>query len=373
MQSFKLKKAHWLSLYAFFLVATAVLVWFSQNSINAYWQQTYHKPSPIQWLDDFAWWRKGAEFNQKFNGNLTVSEQSVYQESIDSAETLEQSKVDHIYTEESVEPSQIEVDSEEKALVQAIETNEKIVKQEANEIVSVEQVEESVVENHLEEQQLIAAEPQDEFIVLGQDDVVFFAGDSLMQGVAPYVQKWLSDQQIKSLNLSKQSTGLTYPKFFDWPATIREALNKDPNIKVLVMFLGANDPWDMQNPDNPKGQYLRFKSAEWEQIYRERIRGIFADAQRNNVKVIWLEVPYMKPTKLKNQMFYLNEIYQSESQNNALFIPLEDLMSDGQKEYRDSIMINGKMTRIRAKDGIHFTPSGQRFIAEQIKQHLHIR
>lgn len=360
MQSFKLKKAHWLSLYAFFLIAALVLVWFSQSSINAYWQQTYHKPSPIQWLDDFAWWRKGAELNQQFTNELRPTEKNVQQGVMVSDEIS------------------AEIPSGDD--VQAVENHAEIVK--SAETVKVDEVNrddvntQETVENLHIESQIETSMPlteDEDSITLNADDVVFFAGDSLMQGVAPYVQKWLSDQQIKSLNLSKQSTGLTYPKFFDWPSTIREELQKDLNIKVLVMFLGANDPWDMPNPDNPKGQYLRFKSAEWEQIYRERIRGILADAKQSNVKVIWLEVPYMKPSKLKNQMHYLNDIYRSESEGNALFIPLEDLMSDGKKAYSDSIIINGKMTRVRAKDGIHFTPSGQRFIAEQIKQHLHLR
>lgn len=60
-------------------------------------------------------------------------------------------------------------------------------------------------------------------------DKVFFAGDSLMQGVAPFVQKSLKQQYgIESANLSKQSTGLSYPSFFDWPKTIEETLKKHP-------------------------------------------------------------------------------------------------------------------------------------------------
>ena len=67
-----------------------------------------------------------------------------------------------------------------------------------------------------------------------------------MQGVAPHVQKWLSETYgIKTINLSKQSTGLTYPGFFNWPQTIGNTLATNPQIKILVMFLGPNDPWDI--------------------------------------------------------------------------------------------------------------------------------
>lgn len=66
-----------------------------------------------------------------------------------------------------------------------------------------------------------------------------------MQGVAPFVQKHLKQEYgVQSVNLSKQSTGLSYPNFFDWPKTIEQTLQKEPDIRVLVVFLGPNDPWD---------------------------------------------------------------------------------------------------------------------------------
>ena len=79
-------------------------------------------------------------------------------------------------------------------------------------------------------------------IVLGQGDKVFFAGDSMMQGVAPFVERSLKKQYgIQSVNLSKQSTGLSYPKFFDWPNTIEQTLKQQTDIRLLVVFLGPND------------------------------------------------------------------------------------------------------------------------------------
>ena len=37
----------------------------AQNSINAYWQQTYHENSPLEPLSEYAWWRIGADWQQK--------------------------------------------------------------------------------------------------------------------------------------------------------------------------------------------------------------------------------------------------------------------------------------------------------------------
>ncbi len=78
-----------------------------------------------------------------------------------------------------------------------------------------------------------------------------------MQGAAPFVQKSLKQQYgIESANLSKQSTGLSYPSFFDWPKTIEETLKKHPEISVLAVFL-ANDPWDF--PVGKRYLQIRFR------------------------------------------------------------------------------------------------------------------
>lgn len=191
-----------------------------------------------------------------------------------------------------------------------------------------------------------------------------------MQGVAPYMQQWLTRHEVKSLNLSKQSTGLSYPKFFDWPATIEETLRKYPEIKLLVVFLGPNDPWDFPNPSNPKSKYLRFQESEWETVYRQRVSRILETARQSNVEVMWLQIPHMRANKLNTQMRYLNQVLESETQDRARFIPIQALLSAGKEAYRDTILIDGKETRVRSKDGIHFTPSGMKLIANYMTQYI---
>ena len=49
-------------LYAVMLFTALLTVWFSQDSINAYWQQTYHRASPLEKLNDYGWWRSGSSW-----------------------------------------------------------------------------------------------------------------------------------------------------------------------------------------------------------------------------------------------------------------------------------------------------------------------
>ena len=46
-----------ISLFVSILLSAVALTWFAQNSINAYWQQTYHENSPLEPLSEYAWWR----------------------------------------------------------------------------------------------------------------------------------------------------------------------------------------------------------------------------------------------------------------------------------------------------------------------------
>ena len=59
-------------LYISLLLSALGLIWFSQQSINAYWQQTYHQSSPLEYLDRYHWWRLGVEWQHKINGSYAA-------------------------------------------------------------------------------------------------------------------------------------------------------------------------------------------------------------------------------------------------------------------------------------------------------------
>ena len=207
-------------------------------------------------------------------------------------------------------------------------------------------------------------------IVLTQNDKVFFAGDSLMQGVAPYVKKMLFKQyKIESIDLSKRSTGLSYPKAFDWPKTINDKLSEDPSIKLLVVFLGANDPWDF--PVKGYATNVRFKSKLWEKQYRLRIASILEHVQKHSIQVLWLAPPCMRKQKLNDGMVYLNKLYQSELEKTQQhFLTTNELLGCSYEKFNSFVETNKEKIRVRVDDGVHFTPSGQRILAKAIMEKI---
>ncbi len=337
-----------LALLFSFTLAAAGVTWFSQDSINAYWQQTYHQTSPLEALAAYPEWTTGAKWQQAANEQLGSLKNWIDAQN-------EQLPVNIAAAQEA---------ARREAEAQAA------ARREAERQAALRQAEQARAAQAAQASQKQPEKPVSlEKAVLRQGDVVFFTGDSLMQGVAPFVQQTLKQQYgITSINLSKQSTGLSYPNFFDWPLTIEQTFKENPNIRLVVMFLGANDPWDFPNPKG--GAYLKFQSPEWEAEYLNRVNRILNVAQQHNAQVIWLGLPYMKKKKLDEQMRYLDKLFSTHLKDKVFWIPTAGLLSNGGTEYSDSVEVGGKIVRYRSKDGIHFSIDGQKLLAQTIMQKI---
>lgn len=315
------------------LIMTSVIVWLMQNSVIAYYQQTYHKNDDLTNLENMPFWQKGSWLGTILNDGITHLNDRIEQF---NQNVIHDYNDNYAFTEDYLIQKKQREAAEEKKRKQAIEKTSK----------------ESKIKTDF---------------ILNKDDQVFFAGDSMMQGVAPHVQRWLSEKQgIKTINLSKQSTGLTYTRFFDWEKTISETLKNNSNIKILVVFLGPNDPWDMPNPKG--GRFIPFKTPEWDSVYRNRIKNIIDNAREHRVTVLWLTPPNMRRDKLNEQMVYLrNLIIDEVSKNHGYVIDTRTILGNNESEFQDIIMdSNGQKIKTRSADGIHFSLPGQKLIAKNI-------
>ncbi|WP_051919504.1 DUF459 domain-containing protein [Basilea psittacipulmonis] len=421
------------------IIAIAILAtWFSQNSINTYWQQTYHTDSPLKYLDQYKLWQLGADLQDSFQSVVSldrdhpsdvspqttsefIAKESPVQTHVQSSVTstdptrspipgiqardgvpkhdqvvttspITVKKSPNTYAQKSVveasKPVASQPTSPQKQNTLKTSSNKNddlIAKLAAKTTPSVQHQTDtntriarsnpSVNEDRNKTVNSPITSTDSRFsssskVNLQMGDKVFFAGDSLMQGVAPYMQRWLKQHHnIDSINLSKQSTGLSYPNFFDWPRTIEDIINSDRSIKLLVIFLGPNDPWDFPDP-HKRGRYLKFQSNEWESVYLSRVDRILNVCRKNNVKVIWLGIPFMKKDKLNSQMTYLDKLLKDYLQSKVIWLPTKFLLSGNQPSYADSIKINGENVKMRSNDGIHFTPKAQKMIAEYIESYL---
>lgn len=336
----------YLPLYLALVGAMVLSMWLGHRSINHYWQQTYHRASPLEALDNLALWRAGARVQQ----TLT--------------ETYDLAK-NHLNASNERWLSYWKRDSNENA-----KSTETTLPSNNTSIATASAV-----------SQVNSAPTNDEemrYVYINAGDKVMFAGDSIMQGIAPHLQKWLKSRyQVDSINLSKQSTGLAYPSFFDWPATIEQTFQNDNKVKLLIILVGANDPWDFPDPAKEKGiPYLKFETPEWEKAYLQRVNRIVDSAKKANAQIIWLGIPYMKGQKLNTQMKYLETVLSKElddTKDNVLWLPINRLLSDGAEVYQDSMILDNEPVRVRTKDGIHFTTSGQIFMSDYIASYIKLK
>ena len=190
---------------------------------------------------------------------------------------------------------------------------------------------------------------------------ILFAGDSMMQGLAPlaipqirksFPNGFFSDQ-------SKQSTGLTVRRYFDWPTKIKDEI-ADKRFDTLVIFLGPNDPWDIYE----SGKRFVFPSEEWIAKYRSRVIEVMEYCRDRKVKVIWLGLPNMRDERLQRGASVENRIFREEAEKFGFdFLSTADILGPLDQPFRKYVddPEKGRVT-VRADDGIHFTPSGLRLI-----------
>lgn len=200
-------------------------------------------------------------------------------------------------------------------------------------------------------------------IPLGAGDRILLVGDSLMQGLAPHLITNLKRKyKVESMDLSKHSTGLTYPAFFDWPATVEDAFELE-DYSVVIVFLGANDPWDM----TIHGRYIRFGSEPWATVYRERVARIINTAATHRARLVWLGVPPLGREDLLGKAPTLNAIYAEEAAKMPLFARFvatdPTLTADGGSFTKFLELPDRGSVMVRTDDGVHFTTQGHRLLA----------
>ena len=194
-------------------------------------------------------------------------------------------------------------------------------------------------------------------------DTFLLIGDSMMQGIGVTLVSRLRKKGFKVINIARQSTGLTYKGFFDWESTLQATLKKNPQVSVIVVCLGANDPWSVNK--------IKFGSTEWSDMYNGRIEHIYEIAKAHNALVVWYEVPAIKNARLNAKVKILNDFYASNARKyGGLFINAGDILLNNNFTYY--MNINGKSTAVRSKDGIHFTTQGSLILTRSLLDTIEI-
>lgn len=346
-------------LYAM-LLSSALLLWLNQDSVRQYCQQKYHDGCELPGLGQSTAWRTGAYLSEALGAARVAFVESLsghgQVQAVAEAEAAPQNDVAPAI---AVAPVVAPPVAKTLGATPAVVKPAPVAPAPRRVPVAAPPTVAAAAMPRVTSTPLMAS--------LNSGDEVFFVGDSLMQGVAPHMANTLRKRyNLKSVNLSRQSTGLAYPSFFNWPKTVQSTLQANPRIRLMVVFLGPNDPWDM--PQGKGKPFLRFRTPAWEQAYRQRIDGILDQARLHGVQVIWVGPPNMQQARLSTAMTYLSGLYRQQVLSHGQsYVSANAALGYRADEFAYGVQnAQGGQTRIRADDGIHFTIPGQKLIANQV-------
>ena len=327
------------------ILMLVVLVFFTQNSLIFYIEQRFHSSFGLDELLKGSAFSKGAEIFRAFGVFVDTSANVIFENNSQSADG-----------------AVFEINKQNDSDIMPFDDN--ITEEElAKENISVKISD----ENASVDTAVIEQSPNDK-IVLKQGDSVLITGDSMMQYIGIAARQNYPKLGLKVLDLSKQSTGLLDKKSHNWAQIIKDTLAKNKDIKLLVMLIGANDPWGR----SVNGKFYELNSSEWREFYTGRVDEIYKIAKASNVKVLWLSLPCMKKTGYAKKIELLNEIYKSVSeQNGQFFINTSEYLCQND-EYKTHIDINGKRSKIRQDDGVHISKIGSQILADEILKRIEI-
>jgi hypothetical protein len=189
-------------------------------------------------------------------------------------------------------------------------------------------------------------------------------GDSQAQGVAGALERrYLRSKDFHIVDKSKIGSGLTPRSPFDWDAAIA-GLTAGEHAKIAIVMFGANDRPTIRI----KGAVDPALSEKFSKNYSARVEKIVKSLRDAKVEVVWLGDPVVKDADYSADMQMLNQVMEpAVEKGGAQWVSLWDLAVDPDGSY-DAYGkgLDGQTKRLRADDGVHFTPSGYDLIAARI-------
>ncbi len=193
-------------------------------------------------------------------------------------------------------------------------------------------------------------------------------GDSLGDGIwSGLYNAFRKDKNIKVIRKSKPSTGFVRLDYYDWNAKLGQIL-KRTRVDVAVVMVGAND---RQTIITKTGRF-RPGSKRWREVYASRVDRFIKQLKNRKVKIYWVGLPITRKKRFTAHMKMLNEIFSERAAaNNIVFVNIwKDFTTANGRYSANGKDINGRMRKLRANDGVHFTRRGYRKLALAAERYI---
>ncbi len=185
---------------------------------------------------------------------------------------------------------------------------------------------------------------------------VLVVGDSFAVGIGMTLAESLKPaKDVRLDQKGKTSSGLDNTRFHDWGKAL-EGLLQTARPDALVVMVGGNDA------HNGPGTEV------WAESYRHKASDFLGIAAKKRVPVYWVGLPPMRDAGLNARVKTANAAMRAacESGGGCRFIDAWDLFTDEKGDFAAEKTIGGKVVKLRAKDGVHFTMAGYRLLSDRI-------
>jgi hypothetical protein len=187
---------------------------------------------------------------------------------------------------------------------------------------------------------------------------VLVVGDSLAIGLGTSLAATLARTGVfKTYMDARISTGLSRPDYFNWPVQIRfDIARYNPDIVVIMM--GGNDP----QPLLYQGHGVQVNTAQWLQLYGDRVDLMEREAAAGGRQVVWVGLPITNRANFNWAYKRQDSVYRSVSAVHPAFARYFDvwkLFQNDDGHYAPYLQgPSGDLVLMRAADGVHMTPAG---------------
>jgi len=194
-------------------------------------------------------------------------------------------------------------------------------------------------------------------------------GDSIGLDLGGPLQSDLAGTGVVNAALdARESTGLTRPDYFNWPAELTSDL-RTVEPQVVVVMIGANDAQDFLGPPD-----VPFSSPTWNTLYAQRVAQFMQIAESGGATVLWVGMPPMQDVGLDAQMADVDAVvaHQAALAHPAVtYLSTDKTLGTPQGGYTAFVTnAAGQVVNVRTPDGTHLTPGGGQVVAQQVINEL---
>ena len=190
---------------------------------------------------------------------------------------------------------------------------------------------------------------------------VLVVGDFFASGLAKGLKRSFSQLPgVKIVAKPRGSSGFVRPDYYNWTEQIG-ALIDELKPSVVVVMIGTNDRQLMR----VDGNKLKKRSEEWDAAYVTLVDDFSTVVQVKQIPLVWVGLPPVRFKTANTDFLFFNEIYRNKSEKfGGQFVDVWDGFTNAEGNFVTSGPdVNGQIVRLRARDGINITKSGQNKLA----------